>query len=212
MILGEKTSIYQKTYRDYLARISEMDFPRTAKMLGLLLEKEGLVIPLFRAPFRVTKKDISGPSSKQPSFEISVVLSKYLSLCPERTPEGDEWTAYRDFPDARPLTNFFANEVEKAIVLAYSGGVKQLEKAAKALGGRSPDIELSYTLSMKIMALPGIPLLLLFNEEDREFQATCSVLFERRADRYLDCESLAILGRLLFVFLQDSAQEPVSPF
>ena len=205
MDLGKETSIYQKTYRDYLARISEIDFPRTANMLGLVLEKEGLIIPLFGDPYRVTKKDIQGPSGNQPSFEISVVLSKYLLVCPEHTPDGDEWTAYRDFPDARPLNNYFANEVEKAIVLAYSGEVKKLEKAAKSLGGRSPDMELSYTLSLKVEALPGIPLLLLFNEGDCEFQASCSVLFERRADQYLDCESLAILGRLLFVFLQNSA-------
>lgn len=58
MDLGEKISMYQKTYRDYLMRISERDFPRTAKMRGLLLDSEGLLIPLFGAPYRVTKKDI----------------------------------------------------------------------------------------------------------------------------------------------------------
>ena len=50
---------------------------------------------------------------------------------------------------------------------------------------------------MRVPALPRIPLLLLFNDADDEFAAQCAILFERRADRYLDMECLAIIGSLL---------------
>ncbi|MBW2248424.1 MAG: DUF3786 domain-containing protein, partial [Deltaproteobacteria bacterium] len=35
-----------------------------------------------------------------------------------------------------------------------------------------------------------------------EFPAHCSILFERRAEKYLDAECLAILGMLLSVYLR----------
>ena len=47
--------------------------------------------------------------------------------------------------------------------------------------------------------------IVLFNDADDEFPAQCSVLFERRAENYLDAECLAIAGRLLFTSLESSA-------
>jgi len=43
---------------------------------------------------------------------------------------------------------------------------------------------------------------MLYNDADDEFPATCSVLFERRAERYLDPECLAMVGALLFASLK----------
>ncbi|CAN2041866.1 hypothetical protein GMMP15_50054 [Candidatus Magnetomoraceae bacterium gMMP-15] len=43
---------------------------------------------------------------------------------------------------------------------------------------------------------------MLFNDADDEFEAKCSVLFERRAEKYLDLECLAMLGRHLFTCLK----------
>jgi hypothetical protein len=51
-------------------------------------------------------------------------------------------------------------------------------------------------------SIPKVPLLLLYNDADDEFPAHCSILFERRAEKYLDAECLAILGMLLSVYLR----------
>jgi hypothetical protein len=40
--------------------------------------------------------------------------------------------------------------------------------------------------------------LLLFNDKDDEFPAQCSVLFERRAQKFLDMECLAMVGTHFF--------------
>lgn len=70
------------------------------------------------------------------------------------------------------------------------------------LGGYQPLIKLSYELSVQFNPLPKVPLLLLYNDADDEFPANCSILFERRAEKYLDAECLAILGMLLSVYLR----------
>jgi hypothetical protein len=44
---------------------------------------------------------------------------------------------------------------------------------------------------------------MLFNDADEEFPATCCVLFESRAETYLDMECIAMLGRQLFIHLKN---------
>ena len=67
----------------------------------------------------------------------------------------------------------------------------------------TPAATFSYDLCMQFNALPKIPVLMLFNDADKEFPAQCAVLFERRAEKYLDMECLAMVGMLLFEYLKD---------
>jgi hypothetical protein len=57
---------------------------------------------------------------------------------------------------------------------------------------------------MEFDPLPQVPILLLFNDADEEFPAQCLLLFERRAEKYLDMESMAILAWLLTDYLSQS--------
>jgi len=57
---------------------------------------------------------------------------------------------------------------------------------------------------VRLPALPKIPILLLFNGADEEFPARCAMLFERRAEKYLDMECLAIAGWALSAYLLDA--------
>jgi hypothetical protein len=100
------------------------------------------------------------------------------------------------------LTVYFANDVERAISGYFAGRLDDMKQACEALGGYPPDIEVTYDLSMQFDALPQVPVVLLFNDADDEFSAKSSVLFERRAEDYLDPECLAMVGRLLFTCLK----------
>jgi hypothetical protein len=126
-----------------------------------------------------------------------VVLCKYLLLCPNVHPTDDRWQAYRNFPDAAPLVTYFADQVERTVAGRFAGRLERLRRAATKLGARRPPMTLSHDFSACIDALPRIPVLLTFNDADDEFPATCSVLFEKRAENYLDMECLAMVGGLL---------------
>jgi len=43
---------------------------------------------------------------------------------------------------------------------------------------------------------------MLFNDQDEDFPARCSLLFEKRAERYLDMECLAMMGWVLAAWLR----------
>lgn len=203
-------SVFEKTYRSYLEQIAEIDFKSLEKKLGLQVEENNAKVTFFNKPFTVSAKGIINPSGKQPPLETSVVLCNYFLRCPEVEPVNDDWVSYRDFKDSGPLTVYFANAVEKPVADHFSGRLDALEKSCKALGGSPADIELSYDLSMQFSPLPKIPVLLLYNDADDEFPAHCSILFERRAEEYLDAESLAILGMLISVCLRKRADKDLN--
>ena len=60
-----------------------------------------------------------------------------------------------------------------------------------------------------VLGPPKMPVLLLFNDADREFPAQCAVLFERRAENFLDMECLAMVGMLLFEYLKSALENPI---
>lgn len=204
--MADQSSVFEQTYKDYLEQITKIDLRSIQEKLGVRVEGNATIIPLFGRPTRVSARGIIDQSGQRPSFDICVILCKYLLLCPDSIPKEIEWTAYRDFKDTGPLTAYFANDVERSIAARFSGRMRELETAGKALGGCPPDMELSNDLSMRFEALPRVPLLMLYNDVDEEFPAQCSVLFERRAETYLDAECLAMVGRLLFTKLETAAE------
>ena len=199
-------TIYEMTYRNYLAQIEGLGLASVGEKLGCEVERNEVLIPLFGKPHRVSEKGILDASGKQPSFEQCVILCKYLLLCPDVVPKDHEWVSYRGLKDSGPLTKYFAHDVERAIAEYFKGRVGALAQASEALGGYPPSIEASYDLSVQFDALPRVPVVILYNDADDEFPALCSVLFESRAERYLDAECLAMLGRLVFTCLTEAAQ------
>ena len=113
--------------------------------------------------------------------------------------------AYRDFPDAGPLTVFWADTVEGSLAREFSGRVGALERACDALSGSVTDMDIACDLCRRFAVLPKMPLLLVFHDGDDDFPAAASLLFEKRSSTYLDAESQAILGHALVNRLKDAA-------
>ena len=199
--MGKNTSIYQKTCRDYIAQVAEINLLSLSEKLGINAEKGEAIIPLFGEPYRISPDGILDPAGEQPPFDVCVILCKYLLLCPKEMPHEKDWVSFRGLKDSGPLINYFSNDVERAISSRFRGRLNEIKEAAESLGGFSPEMHVGYDLSVKFIVLPMIPVIMLFNDADDEFPATCSILFESRAEKYLDAECLAIIGRLLFTAL-----------
>ncbi len=199
---AKRAEVFKENYRLYLSQLAGIDMGFRAAMLDIAVEGDTARIPFFGRRFFVTTENITDDAGARAPYDVCVVLARYLLMCPKRFPSADAWSAYRDFKDSGPLTVFFTDNVEEAIAASFSGRLPELDRACRALGGARPAVELSYDLTMQISALPRVPLLLLFNDADEEFPAQCSVLFEARAERFLDAESLAILGSQLAQRLQ----------
>jgi len=204
--MAHRSSVFDKTYKDYLAQIREVDLKSTEAMLGIRVEGQDAFIPFFGESYRISEGGVMDPQGRTPSFEKCIILMKYLLLCPAHFPKEGDWVSYRDLKDSAPLTAYFKNESEHKITRIFAGRVDALKTSCTRLGGYLPDMELSYALSIRFDPLPRVPLLLLFNDEDDEFPASCSILFERRAEKYLDAECLSILAVVLAVNLKEASE------
>lgn len=204
--MTNKESVFKKTYENYLAQVDETDFNSVKQKLGVEVENNEMIIPLFGKLYKVSAAGISDPGGKQPMFDICVILCKYILLCPQISPKEKDWVSFRDLKDSGPLTSYFANDVERAIAAHFNGRLDDMKNACRTLKGYLPDIEVSYDLSIQFDALPKLPVVMLFNDADDEFPAKCSVLFETRAENYLDPECLSMVGRCLFTYLKKAVQ------
>jgi hypothetical protein len=193
----EQARVFEEIYQEYLSRISQIDPDRVRDRLGVIPEGAGILIPFFGIPHSVSKQGVVDAQGRRPTHAVSVVLFKYLLMCPEEEPTASEWVTYKDFKDAAPFTGGFLNTGEKPIARTFEGRVPELERVSGELGGRPAEIEISCDLAVRFEALPKVPLLMLFNDRDEDFPAQCSLLFERRAADYLDMECLAMTGMIL---------------
>ena len=200
----EKAAVFKEIYDKYIADVSALDLKSIGHRLGIEIDGDTAVVPFYGKTYRVSRKGVMDSRGRQPSHAVSVILCKYLLMCPPPAPQtAVDWIKYQGFKDAAPFAMGFRNTAEQPISKAFSGRLEDLQRACAALGGQPGSAQISCDLSVQFKALPKVDLLMLFNDVDEEFPADCSLLFERQAEAYLDMECLAMLGMVLAVWLKD---------
>jgi hypothetical protein len=200
--MPEISPIFEKTYQVYLAQIANLNLKDLKDRLGIQVREGKAIIPFYGRHYTISAEGILDPSDKKPHLSTCVILCKYLLMCPESKPREENWVSFKDFKDAAPLIHAFATTVTNPISKLFSGRLTDLETACERFGGYRPAETFAYDVSIKFDVLPKVPLLLLFNDRDEEFPAQCSVLFEKRTEKYLDMECVAMVGMLLYEYLK----------
>ena len=84
----------------------------------------------------------------------------------------------------------------------FSGRLDDLKLAVDCLQGKSPEEKYPYDICSVIPALPNIPVLFLFNDADDFMPAKAMLLYERRAEYFLDGECRVMVDWCLFEYLK----------
>lgn len=200
----EQAPVFDEIYEQYLTDLSANDLNRIGTPLDIKIDGNEATIPFYGILHRVSGTGIMDDKGKRPIHAVSVILCKYLLLCPDQAPpDSSEWVRYHSFQDAVPYAQGFRNTAERPISRAFTGKIEDLKRACKILGGQPGDAPFSCDLAINFPVLPKVNLLLVFNDQDEEFPAECSILFEKHADSYLDMECLAMLGMVLATWLKN---------
>lgn len=202
----EQAPIFDEIYDQYITDVANIDLSLIRSRLGIEIDGDTAIVPFYGIPYRISGEGITDPKERRPIHAVSVILCKYLLLCPKEEPPAKvEWIKYHSFKDAAPFAGGFLNTAEKPIGKAFCGRLDDLANASRTLGGVPADTPIQCDLAVRFPALPKVNLLLLFNDEDDEFPADCSLLYEKHADAYLDMECLAMLGMVLAAWLQNGS-------
>jgi hypothetical protein len=197
--MDESSDVFERYYQEYCVQMAKIDFGSIKNELGIVHDGDRMFIPFFNNRYFVSNNGISDESGNRPDYMTSVILAKYILLCPDQSYYDNKWVSFKDFKRASHFTNvnYFSSDTGRYIERYFSEKLNELKKACEGLDGSQHEMEISYDLSMQFNALPRISLLLLFNDGDEEFPAKCTVLFQRHAEYYLDPESLAMTSACL---------------
>ncbi len=197
--MQSKKTIFEQSYENYLQQLSKLSFESIAEKIGAEKYKKNILkISLYKNDYEISAEKIVDSSGKKPTYDICVILSKYLLMSPDKPPENKNWVLFRNFKDSGPLINYFTNNIENKIASHFSSKITDLKKVSNILGGYPPALEADYDYAVQFDALPMIPIVLLYNDQDEEFSAKCSLLFENRAEEYLDAECISMIGWQLY--------------
>jgi hypothetical protein len=208
--MQSKAPIFDKIFNDYLAKVADLNLTGKSEILGIQVDGKTIGIPFFNKFYTITPEKITDRQGNPPQHAVSVILCKYLMLCPETPGSDRELMTYKDFRDAAPYVLGFGNTAEKPISAVFSGKIDALEKRSRELGGKPCDLGISCDLSYVFQPLPKVLIYMFYNDEDEEFPADCSLLFEKRAAHYLDMECLAIIGMVLAEWLGRAEEKDIT--
>jgi hypothetical protein len=199
--------IFQEIYEDYLRQVAACDLSDKADILDVRVDGTNIHLSFFNQPFTITPEKVSDREGNRPYHAVSVILCKYLLLCPRFVNQAVDLVTYKDFKDALPYVLGFKNTAEKPISRHFSGKIDLLKEKCVMLGGTPHATDGSYQLAYRFQALPRVPIYLFFNDLDEDFPAECTLLFEKSASDYLDMECIAMVGMVLAEWLKKSRFE-----
>lgn len=188
-------SIFKQNDVHYLEQIGNLDLTARQWNLGITVSQGVSVVPFFNNPYKVSKSGISGDLS----YAARVVLLKYLLMCPQEMPVGGtDWIPYREFRDSGQSNGAgLSDYVAQTLAERFTDKLVQLQDACYRLGGVPPETKYPYDLAFEFQALPRVPVLFLFNDAEEGFPAQVTILYQRRAENFLDAECRVMLDGYL---------------
>jgi len=153
----------------------------TLKFLGLSLPLEDGMVhdDLRNCPFPEV-----APS-------IYCILSGYAEV--EPVPEALKLVSFRQLPGGHAYHKAFLERVVLPVQRLFGSKPRMLVEAAKLLGGSEVDYG---DRSVRVNALPLVPITVILWAESPEFPASANILFDASISRYLTTEQVAMLSQL----------------
>jgi hypothetical protein len=189
-------TVYEQVLESLRPRIRELDFGKAAPRFGAtLIGPDRLGITFLNDGYVVTKERVVDASGAEPRPWISILIYNHLCMPDPPDPEG-AWITFGSVPASHAKDKAWAGHVEEVIADHFTGNVEALKAACTRFGGRTSAMAASHDAAYEFLFFPHYPVLLLFDDAvpEENFPAQCKLLLDRTAPRYLDIESMVVLG------------------
>lgn len=189
-------TVYAQALDSLRPRVAALDFRKVAAQSGTaFVSTDTLEVEFLGEPFMVTKERIIDRYGKEPLPFISILIYNHLSM-PDPPPPSGEWITFSSVPASHAKDKAWAGHVEEVIAKHFSGDVAGLRTACERLGGRPFEMKGNHDAAYAFRFFPRYPVLLLFYDAvpDEDFPAQVKLLLDRNVDKFLDIESIVVLG------------------
>jgi len=134
-----------------------------------------------------------------PEIEANVycILSGYADANP--TLETHQLISFENLQGGRAYNNAFKRRSVQQIERVFGSNPQTLYKAAELLDATRLDYG---DFSVKIFALPYVPIYIVLWSTDSEFPPSANILFDSSVSQYLSTEQTAMLGELTSIRLR----------
>ncbi len=193
---GSRGTVYEQALLSLKPRVAALDFPSVARQLGLGLPAPDRLEAVFlNERYLIGRDTILGPDGREPLPFIQILIYNHITM-PAPPPPSGEWITFGSVPASHAKDKAWAGHVEEVIARHYSGNVEGLSKACERLGGVKAELAGSHDAAYEFRFFPRYPVLLLFSDAvpDEQFPAQVKLLLDRNVDKYLDIESIVVLG------------------
>jgi len=192
-------TVYEQALESLQPKIRALDFTKVAALFGARLTgPENLEIMLLNERYEVTKEQILSASGMEPRPWISILIYNHLCMPDPPAPSG-EWITFSSVPASHAKDKAWSGHVEEVIAKHFAGNVGGLKDACGRMGGVQAEMRGNHDAAYEFRLFPHYPVLLLFYDAvpDENFPAQCKLLLDETAPKYLDIESIVVLGEEL---------------
>jgi hypothetical protein len=189
-------TVYEQALDSLRPKVAALDFRRVSEQTGASFAgADTLEIGFLGEPFIVTKERIADRYGKEPVPFISILIYNHLCM-PAPPPPSGEWITFSSVPASHAKDKAWAGHVEEVIAKHFAGDVAGLRRACERMGGRPVEMKGNHDAAYEFRFFPRYPALLLFYDAvpDEDFPAQVKLLLDRNVDKYLDIESIVVLG------------------
>lgn len=189
-------TVYEQALISLRPKIAALDFIMTAATFGAdLIDPDTIEMTFLGDKYRITRKRIVDKNGKEPVPFISILIYNHILMPNPPAPAG-EWITFSSVPASHAKDKAWAGHVEEVIARHFTENVDGLKAACERLGGKPANIKGSHDAAYEFKFFPRYPVLLQFYDAvpAEDFPAQCKLLLDKTVDKYLDIESIVVLG------------------
>ena len=189
-------TVYEQALISLRPKIAALDFAKTAATFGAdLRDPDTLELSFLGDKYRITREHILDKNGKEPVPFISILIYNHLSMPDPPAPSG-EWITFSSVPASHAKDKAWASHVEEVIARHFTDNIEGLKRACERLGGVRSAVKGSHDAAYEFRFFPRYPVLLQFYDAvpAEDFPAQCRLLLDKHVNRYLDIESIVVLG------------------
>lgn len=189
-------TVYEQALLSLIPKVRSLDFRRIASLFGATFtDPDTLEILFLNERYVVMKDGIRNAAGEEPRPWLSILIYNHLCM-PDPPPPAGEWITFGSVPASHAKDKAWAGHVEGVIAAHFTENISALHAACRKLGGTAAAVRGGHDAAYEFRFFPHYPALLLFSEAvpEENFPAECRLLLDRTAPRYLDIESIVVLG------------------